>query len=78
MLDKLFELIDEKYGNDTFFVGLAFKFKKGIAIIDKYFDDDIDDGFVVEFVSYDEDEHPVSVILKNEEELYKLLKEIAL
>jgi hypothetical protein len=78
MLDKLFELIDEKYGSDTFFVGLAFKFKNGIAMIDKYFDDEIEDGFIVEFVSFNEIEPPVSVVLKDEEELHKLLKEIAL
>jgi hypothetical protein len=78
MLDKLFELIDEKYGSDTFFVGLAFKFKNGIAMVDKYFDDEIDDGFIVEFVSYNEIEPPASVVLKDEKELHKFLKEFAL
>lgn len=78
MLDKVFELMDEEYGSDTFFVGLAFKFKNGIAFVDKYFDDEIDDGFVIEYVSYNENEPPVLAIAKDEEELHKLLKEIAL
>ncbi|ALA07138.1 hypothetical protein SECTIM467_8 [Brevibacillus phage SecTim467] len=78
MLDKLFEMIDEKYGNNTFFMGLAFKFHNGIAIIDKYFSDEIEDGFVVEFASYIDTEPPVSVVLKDKEELHTFLKEVAL
>jgi hypothetical protein len=78
MLDKLFELIDENYGSDTFFIGLAFKFEKGIAMIDKHFADDIDNGFVVEWVSFIDIEKPVTVICKDIPELHTLLKVLAL
>lgn len=76
MLDQLFELIDKQYGDNSFFMGLTFKFETGIAIIDKYFADDIDDGFVLEWVSFVEIEQPVTVICKDNEELRKALKEL--
>ncbi|OBZ12121.1 hypothetical protein A8L34_16085 [Bacillus sp. FJAT-27264] len=78
MLDKLFELIDKSYGRDTFFMGLAFKFDKGIAMIDKHFAENIDDGYVVEWVSFVDIEKPVSVICEDISELYTLLRELAL
>lgn len=78
MLDKLFELIDEYYDSDTIFIGLAFKFEKGIAMIDKHYADNIDDGFVVQWVSFIDIEKPVSVICKNTSELHTLLKVLAL
>jgi hypothetical protein len=78
MLDQLFEKIDERYGADTFFMGLAFKFERGIALIDKHFADDIDDGFIVEFVSFVDIEKPASVVCKDAAELHILLKELAL
>lgn len=77
MLDRLFELIDGDYGSEAFFMGLAFKFEKGIAIIDKHFSDDIDDGFVVEWVSFVDIEQPVSVICKDVAELKTLIAELA-
>lgn len=77
MLDQLFELIDEKYGDHTFFMGLAFKFEKGIAIIDKHFADDIDDGFAVEWVSFIDIEQPVAVICKDVAELKTVIEELA-
>jgi hypothetical protein len=77
MLDNLYELIDNNYGDNTFFMGLAFKFETGIAIIDKYFADDIDDGFILEWVSFIDIEKPVSVICKDIIELKTAIGECA-
>jgi hypothetical protein len=43
MLKELFEKIDATFGMDTFFAGMAFKFKRGIVMIDQY-----EDGFIAE------------------------------
>jgi hypothetical protein len=47
-------------------------------MIDRYFDVEGGNGYVVEFVSFIDIEQPVSVVLKDKEELRKLLIEIAL
>ncbi|MWV43103.1 hypothetical protein GRF59_05620 [Paenibacillus sp. HJL G12] len=78
MLDHLFQKIDGSYGEDAFFMGLAFKFEKGIAIIDKHFDEEIADGFILEWVSFMEMAHPISVVCKDTDELFLILKEVAL
>ncbi|QDX93956.1 hypothetical protein EEL30_17655 [Brevibacillus laterosporus] len=78
MLDNLCKQMYCTYGRDTDFMGLAFRFKKGIAIVDIHIDGEYEDGYVVEFVSFVEHEPPVFKIVKNKEELHTLIQEFAL
>jgi len=59
-------------------MGLAFRFKKGIVVIDIYENSQQEEGYTIEFVSFIEHEPPVFVIVKNKEELYIVIQELAL
>ncbi|WP_151734125.1 hypothetical protein [Paenibacillus tengchongensis] len=78
MLDELNEWIKTDYGSATRFMGLAFKFKRGIALIDHYTAEDDFAGFKLEWVSFADKEDTASVICMNKEELQFILKELAL
>ncbi|CCF16579.1 hypothetical protein BLGI_4548 [Brevibacillus laterosporus GI-9] len=77
MLDSLFEQMNSTYGRDTEFMGLAFRFKKGIAIIDFHNDGNVA-KYIVEFVSFIEHEPPISKVVENKDELHTLILELAL
>ncbi|MBM7110381.1 hypothetical protein SAM19_03784 [Brevibacillus laterosporus] len=77
MLDSLFKQITSTYGRDTDFMGLAFRFKKGIAIIDIH-NDGSEAEYIVEFVSFVEHEPPISKVVKNKDELHTLILELAI
>ncbi|WP_018884215.1 hypothetical protein [Paenibacillus massiliensis] len=78
MLDNLFEMLDEVYGKATLFMGLAFKFETGIAIIDKHSGQGVTDGFIIDWVSFGDIEQYVSVICKDMDELKEVIREFAL
>lgn len=78
MLDNLFELIDQHYGDKTFFMGLAFKFETGIAIVDYRATDDSKEGYVVDWVSFIDIEKHVSALCDTLEELKTAIEEFAL
>jgi len=78
MLDNLYRKIGDHYQKDALFMGLAFKFEKGIAIVDKHTDDEFGEGFIVEWVSFNEVSYPFSVICKDLNEVFIILQEVAL
>lgn len=78
MLDNLFDMLDKAHGKAALFMGLAFKFETGIAIIDKHSGQGITDGFIIDWVSFGDIEQYVSVICKDIEELKEVIKEFAL
>ncbi|MBR2570087.1 MAG: hypothetical protein IKE34_12990 [Paenibacillus sp.] len=77
MLDHILEQVDKLCDGDINFIGLMFRFSAGIAIIDKYFDEHIDDGFIVEWVSFDDSESAISVVCKDVDELHAILQKVA-
>jgi len=77
MLDGLYEQIFNLYDKNIFYMGVAFKFEKGIAIIDKYFDDEIEDGYIIEWTSFVDAEHALAITCKNLEELKAVIDECA-
>ncbi|MGG1442320.1 hypothetical protein ABE354_09690 [Brevibacillus laterosporus] len=78
LLDNLFTQITSSFGRDTYFMGLAFRFKKGIVVIDIYENSQQEEEYTIEFVSFIEHEPPVFAIVKSKEELYIVIQELAL
>ncbi len=79
VLDYLFDKIDEICEEKAFYMGLAFKFDKGIAIIDYHLNDSGDEiGYILDWVSYQDNEQPASVKCSDMEELKAAIAEFAL
>ncbi|MGG3129115.1 MULTISPECIES: hypothetical protein [Brevibacillus] len=78
LLDNLCKQITSSFGQDTYFMGLAFRFKKGIVMTDIYVNSQQKAEYTLEFVSFIEHEPPVYVIVKSKEELYRVIQELAM
>ncbi|MDN9009044.1 hypothetical protein [Brevibacillus laterosporus] len=76
LLDNLCKQITSSFGGDTYFMGLAFRFKKGIVMTDLYVNSQQTAEYTIEFVSFIEHEPPVYV--KSKEELYRVIQEFAM